>query len=71
MDYKFKMIMLGDYGCGKTSFLNRITNQTYNYNYMSTIGVDYFIKKYVRSTDFQENEYLSINHPVILSLKKQ
>ena len=59
MEYKFKMIMLGDYGCGKTSFLNRITNQTYNNNYMSTIGVDYFIKKYDYYDLFEEEVGIS------------
>lgn len=46
MEYKFKFIVLGDYSCGKTSLLTRITNDNFNYNYQSTIGVDYFVKKY-------------------------
>lgn len=55
MEYKFKLIVLGDYSCGKTSLLNRLTNDEFNYNYNSTIGVDYFAKKYYESELFDED----------------
>jgi len=55
MEYKFKFIVLGDYSCGKTSLLNRLTNDEFNYNYNSTIGVDYFVKKYYESELFDED----------------
>jgi Ras-related protein Rab-7A len=55
MEYKFKLIVLGDYSCGKTSLLNRLTNDEFNYNYNSTIGVDYFVKKYYESELFDED----------------
>ena len=55
MEYKFKLIVLGDFSCGKTSLLNRVTNDEFNYNYSSTIGVDYFVKKYYESELFDED----------------
>jgi len=43
-DFEFKIIIIGDTGVGKTSILNRFTDDTYNRNYISTIGIDYRIK---------------------------
>lgn len=55
MEYKFKLIVLGDFSCGKTSLLNRVCNDEFSYNYSSTIGVDYFVKKYYESELFDED----------------
>lgn len=45
-DYKylFKMILVGDSGVGKTSFLKRYTDETFETDYITTIGVDFKIK---------------------------
>mgnify|MGYP006076325553 CR=1 FL=1 len=53
MEYKFKIIVLGDFGCGKTSLLQRITDNIFSYSYVSTIGVDYFIKRYNHNDIFE------------------
>ncbi|KAF7684770.1 GTP-binding protein YPT1 [Astathelohania contejeani] len=45
-DYKylFKLILIGNSGVGKTCLINRYTDNTYDTNYISTIGVDFKIK---------------------------
>lgn len=43
-DYLFKIIIIGDSGIGKSSILFRFSDDTYNENYISTIGVDFKIK---------------------------
>ena len=40
-DIKFKYIILGDAGVGKTSIIKRKSEDTFTSSYMSTIGVDY------------------------------
>lgn len=61
MEYKFKIIILGDFGCGKTSLLQRITDNIFSYSYVSTIGVDYFIKRYNHTDIFEEQEIVRDN----------
>jgi small GTP-binding protein len=61
MEYKFKIIVLGDFGCGKSSLLQRITDNIFSYSYVSTIGVDYFIKRYSHNDIFEEQEVVRDN----------
>eukprot|EP01090_Pellita_catalonica_P001530 TRINITY_DN11289_c0_g1_i1.p1 TRINITY_DN11289_c0_g1~~TRINITY_DN11289_c0_g1_i1.p1 ORF type:complete len:207 (-),score=45.39 TRINITY_DN11289_c0_g1_i1:159-779(-) len=40
-DYLFKIMLVGDAGVGKSCILNRYTNNTFNPEYSSTIGLDF------------------------------
>lgn len=40
-DYVFKYVIIGDSGVGKSSFLNRVTKDTFHSNYQYTVGVDF------------------------------
>jgi len=40
---KFKIVVIGDIGCGKTSILKRLVHQQFSGNYKSTIGVDFML----------------------------
>jgi Ras-related protein Rab-1A len=42
--YLFKLLLIGDSGVGKSCLLLQFADQTYNDNYISTIGVDFKIK---------------------------
>lgn len=50
MDFRFKIIIVGDFACGKTSILKRLMDESFINNYSSTIGVDYLKK------DFNHND---------------
>lgn len=41
MDYRFKVLILGNYGTGKSSILQVSNGETFNSTYCSTIGVDF------------------------------
>ena len=56
MEYKLRIIVLGNYGAGKTSFLRRACNEDHNYSYISTIGVDYFNKRFNHLELFKKTE---------------
>lgn len=43
-DYAFKYIIVGDAGVGKSSIMKRYTSDTFIYDNMSTIGVDFDTK---------------------------
>lgn len=43
-DYLFKIIVIGDSGVGKSSLLLRFTDEDFNENFCSTIGVDFRVK---------------------------
>lgn len=43
-DYIYKVLLLGDSAVGKTCFLLRYADDTFNDNHISTIGLDYRLK---------------------------
>lgn len=53
MNYIIKTAVIGDYGVGKTSIVNRYINDKFSINEMHTLGVDFLIKE----VDFKENKY--------------
>ena len=43
-DFLFKMVLIGDSGCGKSCFLLRYADQQFSSSYISTIGLDFKIR---------------------------
>ncbi|MHA1231365.1 MAG: Rab family GTPase [Candidatus Helarchaeota archaeon] len=43
-EYKFKVVLLGDSGVGKTSIIDRYVNNRFKDKYQPTLGVDFLIK---------------------------
>ena len=43
-EFFYKVLLLGDWSVGKTCFLMRYTENTFNDIHLSTIGVDFKIK---------------------------
>ena len=43
-NYKFKLIVVGDSGVGKTNLINRFATKTFNINSKATIGVEFEYK---------------------------
>ena len=46
IDAKYKILILGDSTVGKTCFLTRYTDNTFQEEYLASIGMDYTIKSY-------------------------
>ena len=46
IDAKYKILILGDSTVGKTCFLTRYTDNTFQEEYLASIGMDYKIKSY-------------------------
>ena len=44
-DYLIKVLLLGDSGAGKSSLILRYTDDTFNSSLVSSIGVDFKVKK--------------------------
>ena len=44
-DHLFKVLLLGDSGTGKSSLILRYTEDTFNSTLVSSIGVDFKVKK--------------------------
>jgi GTPase SAR1 family protein len=44
-DHLFKVLLLGDSGTGKSSLILRYTEDTFNSSLVSSIGVDFKVKK--------------------------
>ena len=45
--YKFKIVIVGDTGVGKTNLVKRFVYKTYNENTEATIGVEFFSNNYL------------------------
>jgi len=43
-EYVYKVLVVGDLACGKTSFIHRYVNHTFSTTYRATIGVDFALK---------------------------
>ncbi|GBN24346.1 Ras-related protein Rab-32B [Araneus ventricosus] len=52
----FKLLVVGDYGVGKTAIIRRYTEGTFTQNYKITIGVDFAIK----SLQWDENTMVTL-----------
>ena len=44
-DFLYKVLLLGDSGTGKSSLILRYTDDTFNSSLVSSIGVDFKVKK--------------------------
>jgi len=49
-DYKLQLIIIGDSGCGKTSFMDRYCDGQYRVSYNATVGIDFKVKTIISST---------------------
>eukprot|EP01037_Dinobryon_pediforme_P048297 gene48297-63248_t len=45
-DFLFKLLMIGDSGCGKSCFLQRAVDNVFSMNFIASIGADFKIKTY-------------------------
>ena len=45
-DYKFKIVIVGDSGVGKTNLVKRFVQNSFNLNTQSTVGVEFFSNNY-------------------------
>jgi len=43
-EYVYKILVVGDLGCGKTSFIHRYVNHVFSNTYRATIGVDFALR---------------------------
>lgn len=50
-DYKLQLIIIGDSGCGKTSFMDRYCDGQYRVSYNATVGIDFKVKTIISSTN--------------------
>ena len=46
-EYKFKVVVVGDSGVGKTNLIKRFINDTYNKDSKATVGVEFLSKTYL------------------------
>jgi small GTP-binding protein len=47
-DMQFKVLVIGDSACGKTSTILRYTNDTFSTTFITTIGIDFKVKYLIR-----------------------
>ena len=47
-EFLYKILIIGDYSVGKTSFLNRYVSNAFTVKTLSTLGVDYVLKNAAR-----------------------
>ena len=45
-EYKFKIIIVGDTGVGKTNLVKRFVQNTFSLNTQATVGVEFFSNNY-------------------------
>ena len=45
-EYLFKILVIGELGTGKTSFIKRYVNNFYSQIYRATIGLDFAFKEF-------------------------
>lgn len=48
-DYMFKLLIIGNSSVGKTSFLFRYADDTFNNSFVSTVGIDFKVKTVYRN----------------------
>ena len=53
-DYLFKVLLVGDSGCGKSSILRRYVENAFSNTYSQTIGVDFKIRSEMIEDTTQE-----------------
>ena len=56
IDFSFGVCLLGDTNVGKTSFVNRITNNIFDNKVNTTIGIEYAAKYF--KTVINNKEYI-------------
>jgi len=68
---KYKLVLIGDEGVGKTSLMDQCVRDTFSEKYWPSIGVDFICKtvnfnnKNIR-TQIWDTVFLLINFPIIL-----
>jgi Ras-related protein Rab-1A len=66
-DYLFKVLLLGDSGTGKSSLILRYTEDTFNSSLVSSIGVDFKVKKKELNGKIIKIQIVRINENIIFS----
>ena len=56
MERKIKIIVSGDSGVGKSSFIKRFTENVFDDHFIATIGIDFHIKR-IKMDEDDENSY--------------
>ena len=47
-DYMYKVLIVGNSGAGKTAFLVRYCEETFNPSFVATVGIDFKVKSLFR-----------------------
>ena len=50
-EYKFKVVVVGDSGVGKTNLIKRFINDTFNKDSKATVGVEFLSKSYLINSE--------------------
>lgn len=65
-DYLIKFLFLGDSGVGKTSFLIRYTDGVFASKFVSTVGIDFRLKRVVSQLSVNIKQSLSYQNETSL-----